>query len=393
MQFAPHIHWLLKARPSVRLGVVALVIALLGSPAQAVERVVFKRDGRQQEVVGQLIVEAEDGGLMLQSADGAIWNIPPEELVEHTKDDVPFKPLTPAAMGKQLLKSLPEGFEVHTTQHYVIAYNTSKAYAQWCGGLFENLYRVFNNYWTRKGFKLTDPKFPLVAILFEDKASYEEFAKSELGAAGGSIIGYYSLGTNRMTLYDLTGVESLRAPDDRRGSTAQINLMLSRPEAERAVATVIHEATHQIAFNCGLQTRFADIPLWVSEGIAVYFETPDLNSAKGWRNTGAVNPVRLAGFREYAAKRPPGSLTTLIADDARFRDTKQAVDAYAEAWALNYFLIRQRPRQYHEYLHKLAEKKPLIWDTPEERLAEFKAAFGDPAALDAEMLKFIGKIH
>lgn len=392
MQLARHTRSIVRRR-LVRAMIAALSIVTVVAPANAIERVVFKRDGRQQEVIGQLIVEAEDGGLMLQAADGAIWNVPPEEQVEHNKDDSPFKPLTSAAMSKQLLKSLPEGFEVHATQHYVIAYNTSKAYAQWCGSLFENLYRAFTNYWTRKGFKLTEPKFPLVAILFEDKNSYEQFAKSELGAAGESILGYYSLGTNRMTLYDLTGVESLRAPNDRRGSAAQINLMLSRPEAERAVATVIHEATHQIAFNCGLQTRFADIPLWVSEGIAVYFETPDLNSAKGWRNTGAVNPVRLAGFRDYLSKRPAGSLSTLIADDARFRDTKQAVDAYAEAWALNYFLIRQHPKQYHEYLHKLAEKKPLIWDTPEERMAEFKAAFGDPAALDAELLKFISKIR
>src|SRR5689334_20357414 len=131
MHFAPQTRWLLAARPTVRVGIIALVIAFLCGPAQAVERVVFKRDGRQQEIVGQLMVEAEDGGLMLQSPDGAIWNIPPDELVEHAKEDTPFKPLTPAAMGKQLLKSLPEGFEIHITQHYVIAYNTSKAYAQW----------------------------------------------------------------------------------------------------------------------------------------------------------------------------------------------------------------------------------------------------------------------
>ena len=98
--------------------------------------------------------------------------------------------------------------------------------------------------------------------------------------------------------------------------------MLARPEAEPMVATIIHEATHQIAFNCGLQTRFADIPVWVSEGLAVYFETPDLQSPKGWRNIGAVNQPRLDRFREYLTRRPPGSLASLLADDKRMRDPR-----------------------------------------------------------------------
>ena len=65
------------------------------------------------------------------------------------------------------------------------------------------------------------------------------------------------------------------------------------------VATIIHEATHQLAFNRGLQARFADVPLWVSEGIALYFETPDLRNSRGWQTVGAVNRVRLDRFRQY----------------------------------------------------------------------------------------------
>ena len=98
--------------------------------------------------------------------------------------------------------------------------------------------------------------------------------------------------------------------------------MLAQPQAEPLVATIIHEATHQIAFNCGLQTRFADIPLWVSEGIAVYFETPDLTNSKGWKEIGAVNRPRLDRFREYLTRRPADSLSTLISDDTRLRDSE-----------------------------------------------------------------------
>jgi hypothetical protein len=354
--------------------------------------VVLRRDGREQQVSGRVLVKAEDGGLLVMAPDGVLWTVPPEELVSHVENDAQFKALSPADLSGRLLDELPKGFDVHKTKHYLIAYNTSKAYAQWCGALFERLYSALTNYWARQGFELRTPEFPLVAIVFADQESYGRFAQAELGEAAKSIIGYYSLATNRMTMYDLTGVQSLRAAGDRRGSPAQINEMLSRPDAERTVATVIHEATHQIAFNCGLQTRYADIPLWVSEGIAVYFETPDLTSKKGWSNIGSINLSRLSTFGEYAQRRPSDSLHTLIADDARFRDTDKALDAYAEAWALNYFLIHQRPKQYRAYLQTLTAKKQLLWDDPEARVAEFTAAFGDLATLDAEFQRYMGKL-
>jgi hypothetical protein len=206
-------------------------------------------------------------------------------------------------------------------------------------------------------------------------------------------VGYYSLRTNRVTMYDLTGQESLRA-GVARGNSAQINRIVSQPEMEALISTVIHEATHQIAFNCGLQARYADIPLWVSEGIAVYFETPDLSTDKGWRTIGAVNGSRLERFREYLNTRPQGSLKSLIADDKRFRDTRNALDAYAEAWALNYYLIRQHPKQYVAYLKMLAEKKQLLWDDPAARIKEFQAAFGDNLGqLDADFVRQIQKLR
>lgn len=372
-----------------------LILALMTSaivPARALDKVVLRKNDREQTILGEVLVTAEDGGLLVMSADGALCTVPPEELVSHTEDSDQFKPYSSSELASRLLAELPSDFEVHTTKHYLIAYNTSKSYAQWCGALFERLYNAFTNYWTRQGFELRTPEFPLVAIVFADQASYARFAQAELGDAASSIIGYYSLATNRMTMYDLTGIESLRAAGDRRGSPAQINLMLSRPDAERTVATVIHEATHQIAYNCGLQTRYADIPLWISEGIAVYFETPDLSSPRGWRNFGAINQSRLAAFADYAERRSPDSLRRLVMDDTRFRDTSKALDAYAEAWALNYFLIHQRPKQYRAYLQLLAEKKQLIWDEPGERLAEFTAAFGDITTLDTDFQRYMAKM-
>ena len=135
--------------------------------------------------------------------------------------------------------------------------------------------------------------------------------------------------------------------------------MLSQRAAVPLVATIVHEATHQIAFNCGLQTRLSDIPLWLCEGMAVYFEAPDLTSSRGWRGIGRVNYPRLTTFRRNLPNWRRDSLVTLLADNQRFRNPSTAVAAYADAWALNYYLIKYRPKQYAAYLEMLAEKPPL----------------------------------
>lgn len=289
-------------------------------------------------------------------------------------------------------QELPAGFRFHETKHYLICYNTSDAYAQWCGGLFERLYGAFTNYWTEREMPLVEPTFPMIAVVFSDRESFANYSRAELGDAVSAIIGYYSFRSNHMTMYDLTGIEALRKPGDK-GKTADINQFLSQPQAERTVATIIHEATHQIAHNCGLQTRYASNPMWVSEGMALYFETPDLKSRKGWRNIGAVNQFQMGNFQKYLARRPAGALATIITDDKAFRDAQKSADAYAESWALTYFLMRARPKQYQEYLTMLSKKEVAAWDTAETRLAEFKKTFGELAGFEEDYLRFMRKVR
>jgi hypothetical protein len=367
-------------------------LACCAVPALALEHVSYRREGQDSQVTGKLIVKAEDGGLLILARDGQLWAIEPQELLDHKSDAQAFEPLTPKELGEQTLTGLPGGFEVYTTTHFVICHNTTRAYAQWCGALFERLHAGFTNFWTRRGLKLHEPEFPLVCIVFADASAYHRFAAAELGDSAKHIVAYYSLQSNRVTMYDLTGDQAIRRFGDRRGSTNQINQMLGRPEAERMVATVIHEATHQIANNTGLSQRFADVPLWVSEGVAVYFEAPDLSNSKGWKTIGEVNRPRLAAFRESLPRRSNNSLVTLVADDKRLRDPRQGPQAYAESWALTYFLIRQKPKEYLAYMERMAAKRPLVPDSPDDRLAEFKAAFGDLDRLEADFLRHMQRV-
>ncbi len=342
-----------------------------------VEHVSFQRDGREQHVVGNVLVEDQEGGLLLIAPDSSLWIIPRGEIVRRETDQTPFQLLTDAAMARQLLKELPAGFRIHQTANYMICYNTSEAYAQWCGALYERLHRGFYSYWKNRGLALREPERRLVALVFDGRDSFERYSKPELGDAASVMIGYYNMRSNRVTMFDLTGADGVRARDRGRSSAAHINQILSQPAAERTVATIVHEATHQLAYNSGLQTRYAADPKWVSEGIAVYFETPDLRSSKGWRGIGGVHPSHLARYRRSLRSRTDDPLMTLLTDDARFRNSKTSAQAYADAWALNYYLLRARKKDYVRYLRQLAQGQPLAELTAQQRVAQFREVFED----------------
>lgn len=372
----------------------AIALALFAdSASEAVENVSFKRDGTSFHLSGKVVVEAVDGSLILHTPDNHLWMIQAKEITDRSSDSKPFHFYGKDELSKRLLEEMPDGFRIHQTANYVICYNTSETYAEWCGALYERLHFGFYSFWKNQGLTLKEADAPLVALVFADKEAYVEYASREMGPRAEDTIGYYSFMTNRVTMFDLTGADRLPVRGRRPQSAAHINLILSQPKASRTVATIVHEATHQLAFNCGLQLRLADIPMWLSEGIAMYFETPDLRSSKGWRTVGKVNRFHLTRFRDSLKKRNDDSLITLIQDDKRLRGAEGVRQAYSESWALNYFLIRNHREQYLEYLKLLSKKEPNQYDSPEDRIAEFRRFFGDLKSLDEEFLRSMRRLR
>jgi hypothetical protein len=376
----------------IRILIAVGTVGFFVPTAFGMDHVTFRRDGDFHYIDGRIVLQAQDGGLLLLSRDGLLWRILPTEIVKRETDNQPFRAYPKEEFVKRTLADLPKGFNVYQTEHYMICYNGSQAYAQWCGALFERLFMAFRNSWTHQGFELSKPEFPLVAVVFADKASYVRHSEKTLGNAADSIFGYYEPETsNRITMYDLTdpGVAAA-APPRRVGPSTRIAQFLASPNAPGAVSTIVHEATHQIAFNSGLHQRLSDCPKWFSEGIAMYCETPDLRGNKGWAGIGAVNRTRLNEFRDFLQqRRPVKSLKSLIENDERLIDTKQVIDAYAESWALTYFLIHKHPKNYIEYLKDLSRKQPLVIDGKEKRVADFEKYFGNIDALEHEFVNYM----
>ena len=371
------------------------IIALLlipATPAVAVDYVTLEKEGVRIQLQGRVIVEAQDGGLLVMDRTGKLWPVTAEEKQTHTIDDLPYKAFNHDEMGQEILKELPKGFQVHTTAHYVICYDTSRGYARWCGTLLERLYGTFSNFWEKKRFDLREPEMPMVAVIFSDKVTFHRYMEADIGRSS-AIVGYYNLINNRVAMYDLTGVQKNRPEGRRERTRSEITKILARPEAGMTVATIVHEATHQIAFNCGLQTRLADVPFWLSEGVAMYFETPNLGSSGGWRGIGKTNPSRLTRFRKYVKDRPSDSLRRLLSTDKRLQTSEGVLEAYAESWALVHHLIKRRPDQFVAYVKMLSEKPPLRQDTPEDRIKQFEKAFGDLKKLDAVFIKQMKRLR
>ncbi len=351
------------------------------------ERVSVRDPAGDRILEGAVVVEGGDGGVLLERADQRYELMQPETIA--TRESVPAPPVeTPRDLGRRILADLPAGFDLHLTHHYVICFDTSREYAKWAGAVFERLHDAFVSFWKRAGLDVAEPDRPLVVVIFADRRAYDEAVRRDVGAGSDRVSGYYSFLTNRVTTYDLTAADGLRPPG--RGSGRLAAEILARPEAAGLVATVVHEATHQMAFNCGMHRRLAPVPLWVCEGVATCFETPDLRSQTGWRGIGSLNTPRLERFRHtYQA----GDLERIVADDARFRDAETAVDAYAIGWALTWFLMETRRDAFVKYLAMLGSKVPCTQYGRDARLADFTTAFGSAAELERAFLRHMDRVE
>lgn len=393
----PHAAPTFRAPLTPRPAAARLACALLAAVAQcsggrAAEPETFARvearaDTGVRRLDGRIVIEAADGGLLLELPDQRYEVLQPDAIIERGPLPGGQPDEQPRDLGRRVLADLPPGFDLHVSRHYVICFNTSREYAKWVAAVFERLHEAFTNTWKNAGLEVASPRHPLIVVIFADRSDYEAFATRDVGPAADRVIGYYNLASNRVTTFDLTGSDALRTPD-RPSGRAGLDILAS-PAAAGLVSTLVHEATHQMAFNTGMHRRLAPVPLWVSEGIATYFETPDLNNVRGWRGVGAVNRPRLDHFlRSYQ----PGCVAAMIRDDEAFRDPDRAVDCYATAWAVCHHLLQVHKPEFVAYLRGLAEKQPLDDDSADQRLAAFEAAFGDPAAVERGVVAAMARL-
>jgi len=351
--------------------IAALAVLVCAIPAHARSpagwMVELELDGRKIEGM-PLAWNREE--VQLLGRDGRLWQFAPGEAKEYRKTSSRFQSYSTSKLRAVLLGELGEGYEVSGTGHYVVAHPRGER-SQWAQR-FEDLYRSFVHYFSVRGFDLEEPPCPLIGVVCRNQREFFEYSASRGLPAGYGVLGSYSAESNRIVLYDISG-----GTGDAAGW-------------EQTASTIIHEATHQTAFNTGVHSRFTMPPLWVAEGLATMFEASGVYKSRSFTGQGdRINRPRFRHFNELVVpQHKPELLAALVASDRVFR-THPSV-AYSTAWALTFYLMETDRGKYADYLARTAARPPFQTYTAAERTADFTAVFGDDwRMLEARLLRFI----
>jgi len=345
---------------------IAVGFLLLSGTAHAADRgrmVEIQYNGQKR--TGTVVLHNETSGWFLER-DGRLEAITLGEVGEF-RELGRFQPWGIVGLREQLAREFGPKVTVSSSAHYLVV--APPGMGERFTRLFENLYRQLVVVFTAQGFRIHEPEFPLVAVVLPDEASFTQYCRKEHVRPQPGLRGYYMPSSNRVALFDATrnGLADATDLDD----------------------TVIHEATHQVAFNLGIHSRMNADPKWVIEGLATVFEREGarLNDRRQ-PIASRINPDRFAWFQRYReGRREPGSLAKLIQSDAFF--DASPLDGYSEAWALTFYLLERRPTEYVAYLQRLSRRDPWAEYAAESRLKDFQAAFGrDLALLETQFLRF-----
>jgi hypothetical protein len=315
---------------------------------------------------------ASGNQVILLDRAGRLWDFDAARAKDIRQTTNRFTGYSAATLRNQLYGEFGKRFDVSGTGHYLVVHPAGQG-DRW-SKQFEELYRSFWHYFAVRGFDLKEPEFPLVAVVFPDRDQFLRYAHADGVAGAESLIGYYSPTTNRIALYDL-GEGHQQGPFDKENA-----------------ATIIHEATHQTAFNTGIHSRFVHTPRWVAEGLGTLFEAPGIwNSRSHTSQKDRINAGRLADFKSLRPRRKPVAWSELIDSDRSFNADMKA--AYAEAWAFTFFLVETRPRDYSKFLARTAARADFAEYSSTERLEDFVAIFGQNfKLLDAQFLRFMDRL-
>jgi hypothetical protein len=355
-----------------RLIAAATIAAALGTiaaaPAHAEPAPFMMRavvDGRTLE--GQPLAW-DDNVIMLLGRDGALYEFNPADAKHSKKTAQAYTGYSSGEMQALARTEFGRRFDISISTHYVVVRPRGRG-GEWVRRL-EALYSGFTSYMNVRGFKIAEPPTHLLAIVFPSREEYYEYSADQGVTLSKNTVGHYSSQSNRIYMYD-------------EGDPA---------EWSNSAETIIHEATHQAAYNVGVHRRFAEQPQWVVEGLAMMFEAPGVWSAASLHTQAdRINRYRLDFFRAAASKRPKDWLTRIVASDEPFESG--VLDAYAGAWVLSFYLCETRPQEYSAYLARVAARKAFTIYPTRERMSDFTAAFGDDLALlSAQVDRFIADL-
>jgi hypothetical protein len=384
--------------------------------SKMLKRAVVKRDPKGVMVAAQWALRNGLVSRVYEAADAALELDPQNSAALYVRSlkSQMEQPLPESAEAERYLRDLVgrTDMKIKTSKHFILLHDTDdtakgsqKSRADQRLKLLEAVYESFLLRFYAQGVELQIPTERLKVVLFRDQKDYLQFA-STMSSELASTAGFYNMKKNVAVFFDQTTGEHFKnlreLADDlqkmkkealkhRSFATKDIvrfaqsfQLLANVVQEQEDISTVSHECTHQMAANTGLLPRDVQIPVWVHEGLASYFETPNDTT---WGGVGAVNADRLEWYRELEPDRKYSNLDFIVGDQifsyALSIDAK--LHGYGQAWALTHFLIERHFDQLMTFYRRLGDMPPDLVFSPEVLKLVFDEAFGpDRNALDAE---------
>jgi len=403
----------------------------------------------REEVLGRLVLESTEAVVVrtltgdtltiprrwIRSLDRRVSLAAPASGPTHVAPWLYQLPLSQPS-ADELNAAFGPAFRLKTTDHYVFCYNTTDRRVGTTGQRLEKVYREFFTYFHQKGLPLHAPREKLPCVLFARRQQYQAHARrtatvleftsgfyhrldnrvafyvhandpeyvqlrrtleqtgarlaslkrslARLGPRSDRVTVTYTDGTRRV----LSRAQALRELADEQRHVRQLKRRVYLAQANEHIAVLAHEATHQLAASSGLLDPRADNPLWLDEGLAMFFESA---TRAHWAGIGRLNKSRWAQLIETIRHRRQVPIADLIVR-RRFLDLGKegAMAVYAQSWALTYFLMHRHQKAFLGYLARLHTCPPGRRVPDDRKLAMFKAAFGpDLDVLEQQWYEYV----
>ena len=233
-----------------------------------------------------------------------------------------------------------------STPHFLVVSNAPAPDARLTAHKFEAMRSVFQRVFPGADLQTASP---ILVLAVQDKRSFQALEPAEYLATG---------------QLDLIGLFSA-SPENN-----YVLILLDAP-GTHPYAPIFHEYAH---FVFGRLPKW--MPLWLSEGIAEFFQNTEILGDK--IRLGKGDP----GIQATIERIRLLPLSTLFTVDARspfYHDQDKGSIFYAESWALTHYL---KDKDDAEHTHRIADYLEQLQKTPDP-VAAARQAFGDLNQLEA----------
>lgn len=289
----------------------------------------------------------------------------------------------------QLQKELGNQFKRYQTPHFIILSDANSLWTRNHASRLERAYHQFFRVADNLELKPLPLRTRLICIVMNDHDDFIAYASKKDNMNAAWIAGYYSSLPNYVVFYNtFTGpamsdalnhlqlinddlnqnVLDLReAQRNRKYELSKIlqdrvdnikkylkneNQRLTNIATDAVAIKTIHEATHLLAFNTGIQTRKRQYPFWITEGLATCMETSATQAAFGPEYE---NDDRRLRFNELLTQNNLLPLAKFICITSVNNNSDTMADIlYHQSYALFKWLYAHKKKQLAQYFEILA---------------------------------------